>query len=97
MYCSTALLMKVLRGISPRALSACFSNDTGNVIPTFSVLSFPVVPIILVLYVVPQSYKHIVCHMYFSSRNILFSRFGLSILGLRCMLCFSCIAGGTYR
>ena len=29
--------MNVLLGISPRALSVCFTNDIGNVIPTFSV------------------------------------------------------------
>ncbi len=45
--------MKVLLGISPRALSVCFTREIGNVIPTFSVLSAVVVPFILVLYIVP--------------------------------------------
>ena len=45
--------MNVLLGISPRALSVCFTRDIGNVIPTFSVLSSRVVRFILVLYIVP--------------------------------------------
>ena len=45
--------MNVLLGISPRALSVCFTRDTGNVIPTFSILSSRVVRFILVLYIVP--------------------------------------------
>ena len=45
--------MNVLLGISPRALSVCFTRIIGNVIPTFSVLSSWVVPFILVLYIVP--------------------------------------------
>jgi hypothetical protein len=53
-YCSTALRMNVLRGISPRTLSVPFSNDNGNVIPTFSVLSILAAPLILVLYIVPS-------------------------------------------
>ncbi|MFZ0894255.1 MAG: hypothetical protein WAZ77_07110, partial [Candidatus Nitrosopolaris sp.] len=45
---------------------ACFSNDTGNVIPTFSVLSLAVVPIILVPYVVPSRaiYLSLYCHYF---------------------------------
>ena len=45
--------MNVLLGISPRALSVCFTSAIGNVIPTFSVLSSWVVRFILVLYIVP--------------------------------------------
>ena len=45
--------MKVLLGISPRALSVCFTRGIGNVIPTFSVLSAVVVSVILVRYIVP--------------------------------------------
>ena len=44
--------MKVLLGMSRRALSVCFTREIGNVIPTFSVLSAVVVPFILVLYIV---------------------------------------------
>jgi len=46
---------------------ACFSNDTGNVIPTFSVLSLAVVPIILVPYVVPSRaiYLSISCRYFY--------------------------------
>ena len=57
--------MNVLLGISPRALSVCFTRDIGNVIPTFSVLSSRVVRFILVLYIVPQSYKSIVLSPFF--------------------------------
>ena len=39
--------MNVLLGISPRALSVCFTREIGNVIPTFSVLSSRVVRLIL--------------------------------------------------
>jgi hypothetical protein len=45
--------MNVLLGISPRALSVLFTRTIGNVIPTFSVLSFRVVRFILVLSVAP--------------------------------------------
>ena len=56
--------MKVLRGTSPRALSVCLTNEIGNVIPTFSVLSTTVVPTILVMYIVPLSYKLFELSMY---------------------------------
>jgi hypothetical protein len=68
-YCSTALRMNVLLGISPRALSDCFTSTMGKVIPTFSVLPANVVPIILVLYIVPQSYKSIVLQPALCLRN----------------------------
>jgi hypothetical protein len=48
--------MKVLRGISPRLFSICFNSDIGRVIPSFSVLSTSVVPIIPI-YVIVLSYK----------------------------------------
>ena len=48
-YCSTALLMNVLLGTSPRVLSTCFTSVIGSVIPHFCVLPTMVVPIILVL------------------------------------------------
>jgi hypothetical protein len=48
-----ALRMNVLLGISPRALSVCFTSTIGKVIPTFSVLSSRVVRLILVSYIVP--------------------------------------------
>jgi len=53
MYCSTALRMNVLLGMSPRTLS---TSAIGNVIPHFRVLSILAAPIIPVLYIVPQSY-----------------------------------------
>lgn len=56
--CSIALRMNVLLGTSPRTLSARFTKDIGNVIPTFSVLSCFVVPTLLVLYIVPLTDKH---------------------------------------
>src|SRR2546422_6206377 len=59
-YWSTALRMNVLLGISPRALSVSFTSESGNVIPTFSILSSGVVRIILVLYTVPLTYKYFV-------------------------------------
>ena len=45
--------MYVLLGISPRVLSILCNNETGKVIPSFSVLSgfFLVVPTILVDYI----------------------------------------------
>jgi len=67
--------MNVLLGISPRALSVCFSNDTGNVIPTFSVLSALVVPDILVLYIVPHSYKVFDFSFYFLKTISVFMNF----------------------
>ena len=57
--------MSVLPGLSPRSLSVCFTSVIGNVIPTFSVLSALVVPDILVLYIVPQSYKAFDFSFYF--------------------------------
>jgi hypothetical protein len=60
-----ALRMYVLLGTSPLTLSALFTSEIGNVIPTFSVLSASVVPVILVLYIVPQSYKDIDLSLFF--------------------------------
>jgi hypothetical protein len=48
--------MNVPLGISSHTLSVGFSKEIGRVIPTFSVLSTTVVPLILVLYVVPELY-----------------------------------------
>jgi hypothetical protein len=52
--------MNVLLGMSARALSVFFTNEIGNVIPTFSVLSSGVVRFIRVLYIVPYRYKYLV-------------------------------------
>jgi hypothetical protein len=46
----TALRMNVLHGITPRA-SVCFSGESGNVIPVFSVLQSIDVTVILVLHI----------------------------------------------
>ena len=46
------------RMISPRGLFVFFTSTIGSVIPTFSVYS-SIVLFILVLYIVPQSYKDI--------------------------------------
>lgn len=54
-----ALRMNVLHMISPRGLSVFFTTTIGSVIPTFSSLSSSIVLFILVLYIVPQSYKDI--------------------------------------
>ena len=62
--------MNVLLGISPRALSVCFTSVIGKVIPTFSVLSALVVPDILVLYIVPQSYKVFDFSFYFKTISV---------------------------
>src|SRR5262249_46865208 len=61
-YCSIALRMKVLLGISPRTLYVCVTNYIGNVRPTFVVLPVLVVPVIPVLYIVPLSFKPIGSH-----------------------------------
>ena len=67
--------MNVLLGISPRALSVCFTSVIGRVIPTFSVLSALVVPDILVLYIVPQSYKVFDFSFYFLKTISVFMNF----------------------